>query len=298
MITLVITPNGNQPAIKALKDFTQEDMDGFMCRAMTERSTNSFGTRKYDLATPIWITACSQARKSDPVTFRFEHNNQIYQYRGPIIVCGCDESGAPANLPSHYIAEVQRDGTALEPGYRDDAIFLPSIAEWDLIPQAIRESILGAMWGWTRTCPGAACANTVRHSTSKSWPCGAEKVLNPNGAVPALINLQQLPDDVQEIIRARPISDTERDSNGNVLYHAVTFTKSHGAKFGANLHLIRVSDNVYGINAYDIDLFFPSCLAPFDNHEYNPACDYEHCSLRAQLASIVPKLCIFIQDSI
>lgn len=291
MITLVITPNGNKPATKALRDFTQEDMDGFMCRAMTERSTNAFSTRKYDLATPIWITACAQARKSDPVTVRFEHNNQIYQYRGPIIVCGCDDSGALANLPSHYIAEVQRNGATLEPGYRNDAIFLPSTAEWYLIPQATRQSILGSMWGWTRTCPGATYASTVRYNTAAPV---TEKVLNPNGALPALINLRQLPDDVQEIICARPISDTERDTNANVLYHTVTFTNSHGAK----LHLIRVSNNVYGINAYDVDQFFPSCLRAFDNHEYNPASDYEHCSLRAELEAIVPQLCAFIRDSI
>ncbi len=291
MITLVITPNGNQPAIKALRDFTQEDIDGAMCHAMTERSVNAFSTRKYNLATPIWVTACSQTRKSDPVTFRFEHNNQTYQYRGPIVICGCDDSGAPANLPSRYIAEVQRDGATLEPGYRNDAIFLPSTAEWDLIPQATKQSILGSMWGWTRTCSGATYASIVRYNASKPL---IEKVLNPNGALPALINLRQLPDDVQEIICARPISDTERDTNANALYHAVTFTNSQGAK----LHLIHVSDNVYGISAYDMDLFLPNCLCPFDNHEYNPASDYEHCSLRAQLASIVPKVCAFIQDSI
>lgn len=206
----------------------------------------------------ICVVAPSTCDKKLPISYRFKGNDgREYVFRGNVAVCGIKD-GEPSDHPS---IDKLLEGLPVEPIYKDDAICIPSITEWMMIPLRTRRRITPSFWIWTRTKSDQKPGRIIV-SGSNGGSFNREANEDAGGITP-FINLRQIPEDTAEKMR---------ELMGRKCSVELT------AEGYRDMRLVKVSRDVYACasNAWG-NRHNTSSLRAFDKNGGN---EYKDCSLR------------------
>jgi len=231
MLSLIVTPeklDGRTRLKKTLRDVREEDFASLLAEHGCDPSVAIARTSYTDERGNISVVAPIKCKVKTPKSMEFKVGSQKIRYRGPIIVTGAD--GADAGpLPGAFYK-----GNRAEITYKDDAICLPSMAEWETLPDKLGREIRSGNWIWMRDAAMDHYVWVIGKLDSGN-PAGFSMVPGTTdcGGIAAFVNLNKLPEKTAAKIRA------EVEKHGGT----ALIGQSRGVRF------YRITDDVYAISA-------------------------------------------------
>lgn len=206
MLSLIVTPekqDGKTRFKKALRDISEDEFSSLLMEHGCDPTVAVERTNYEEERGKISVIAPVRCKPKTPKSMAFKVGSQRVQYRGPIIVAGTGDGAGDRTLPKAFYR-----GLKVEPRYKDDAICLPSLAEWLALPEPLGKTLRSHNWIWLRdTGP--------KHSVWTFGKIGAiqdvdlEPGTTDNGGIVSFIDLKKLPEKAANKIRARfhPVTD-------------------------------------------------------------------------------------------
>lgn len=242
MKCFIKTQSGMSAYDTAIRDLDEEEMCDFVAKSSETTSSGAVTLRAFQTETgdAVCVAALTTCSKKLPISYRLKGDDgKEYAFRGNVAVCGCKEM-KPRGLPNAVMDELKKH-YPVEPIYKDDAVCIPSVTEWCMLPPDLRNCISPNYWTWTRNeselDPGEI--DTVI-SGSDRGPYSSRYPTDTAGGVTPFIDLRKI--DEGTAAKMREFMGRSHD---------VTLE----AKGYSDLHLVKVSDDVYaGVSsAWEMD---------------------------------------------
>jgi len=181
------------------------------------------------------VSAAAKCWQKDPVVLEARNAaGTKYAFRGTTICCEVDSSGKESDIKKEFLA----DQYPIEPAYLNDTICIPSVAEWNEIPESKRILLSDGLWCWSRD---------IKNGEAKTiWLEGTHienAINNDSGGVVAFVDLRRLPGDVAYKIRASEMHDTSRRAAAALVEDTVCFEE------GNRFTMVKMTEDVFGICA-------------------------------------------------
>lgn len=275
MIVLVSKYNPATGKVEnARRDLSAEECEDMICgyRAV-DISCTKLPYDPHRLGSEFYkVLAAARCRKEDPVVLEGQGTVAKYAFRGTVICCGVGTDGEDTDIKEGFLA----DEYPIEPAYGDDAICIPSLAEWLAIPERKRKILSAGFWCWTRDINDGIATTITSEREYISFDMS-----NTNGGVVSFVDLRRLPSDVADKIRTggEPVTNA---NTGEVLEDTVYFEKIDGTS--RQFMLVKITKDIYGIRAEGRNMTFGPIPDPdLGNIDADRTKTYEESRLRAQL---------------
>ena len=231
MLSLIVTPEkqeGRTRLKKVLRDVSENEFNGVLAEYGCDPAIPVARAEYTEERGKISVIAPIKCAPKTPKSMTLKAGSKKIQYRGPIIVAGAGTGEDDECLPSAFYK-----GLKIEPAYGDDAICIPSAAEWQALPTPLGNKLRERNWIWLRgTAPGHQALtydNLEAGGGYRFWSGTVE-----NGGIVSFVNLNKLPAETADKIRANTTSDGYARFN---------------VHFGP-LVLFRITNDTYAIGAY------------------------------------------------
>ena len=176
-----------------LRDLDEEEMRDFVAQSFGMASGDNIPLRAFttEAGDTIFVAAPETCNRNLPVSYRFKgHDGKEYAFRGDIAVCGA-KGEEPSDLPN---MDELLTKYRVEPMYKDDAVCIPSLTEWEMLPERMRDHITPSFWIWTRTKADAGSSERRRVECVSARGCRnlAHSANDNSGGIAPFINLRQI----------------------------------------------------------------------------------------------------------
>ena len=263
MKSFIKTQSGISAYDTTLRDLNEVEMCDIVARSggTSDVLLRSFTTETGDA---ICVAALRACRKNLPVSYRFKGDDgKEYIFRGNVAVCGVKD-GKPSDLQN---LDELLNRYPVEPMYKDDAICIPSAAEWGMFPTGMRYDVTPSFWIWTRT---RSTEEGVKIDEIRCTDAGGSALRksadDSSGGVAPFIDLRRIPEETAAKMRELMGKETK------VEVHAEGYN---------DIVLVKVTNDIYACASHSWNMCLDSSdLMPFDE---DGGTEYEKSTLREYL---------------